>query len=701
MKKISIIFLTVFALVCVIAALSACTPQTALGNLQADFTDGKLHLTWDGNADSFDIYAGGSVDGEFVKVDSVKKNEFVADDYRLYYVVSAVKGGKEVWKSQPYCYLAMFGDNVRVFTPDTDDSAIQSEITRKYARTIWDEFSEMRQAYLFMPGQYAVTAQVGYYTTVAGLGYSPADVTLDGFRTEENPIASGSLINFWRGAENFSVNSDALWCVSQATFLRRMNFRNNLALDGGGYSSGGFLADSKVGGNVTNNTQQQWFSRNSNWNNWTKSDINMVFSGVVGDVKNTWPNPRNTVLENTTVMKEKPFLVFDEQQGFGVFAPSLTRDTKGVSWDGASGAEGKFVPISTFYIASPEVDNAATINAAIEDGKHVLFTPGIYNIEAPITVNYGNTILLGMGLATLRTTADNNDGAVVVGDVPGVTVCGLLVDAGSYCKTLMTVGNTKHANVGMQDNPIHLADMFFRLGGDRYRDKDGQLQQRNVGADVTLLVNADNVLGDNFWMWRADHGMDGSVLLPYTDQEGGLLPDAAANSGWKFWRNFSVGWKGAEYGNYGKNGIVVNGDDVTIYGLMVEHYGEYQTIWNGERGFMCFYQSETPYDAPNQSAWMCGDKKGYASYKVADHVQTHNAYGIGVYYVCNGKGIQLDSAIEAPSAKGINLFHMAVANFKTNDGNGINHIVNDRGTGVFSSGAKTSFTSYIGGVYTN
>ena len=82
-------------------------------------------------------------------------------------------------------------------------------------------------------------------------------------------------------------------------------------------------------------------------------------------------------------------------------------------------------------------------------------------------------------------------------------------------------------------------------------------------------------------------------------------------------------------------------------------------------------------------------------------MQTHNAYGIGVYYVCNGKGIQLDSAIEAPSAKGINLFHMAVANFKTNDGNGINHIVNDRGTGVFSSGAKTSFTSYIGGVYTN
>ena len=51
------------------------------------------------------------------------------------------------------------------------------------------------------------------------------------------------------------------------------------------------------------------------------------------------------------------------------------------------------------------------------------------------------------------------------------------------------------------------------------------------------------------------------------------------------------------------HGLIVRGDDVTAYGLFVEHCQEYQTIWNGNGGRMYLYQSEMPYDPPSQAAW--------------------------------------------------------------------------------------------------
>lgn len=693
MKKIKF-FICIAALCCASLCLPACDPGGGeVKGLDAYFSDGKLTLAWSGSG-SFEVYK--AEDGEnYEKVAETKARSYSTDDYYSTYIVKSVKNGAVVSQSRPYRYLDILGENVRIFGENDDKEDIQAAIDVTYKRLIWDEFSERRQAFMFLPGEYDVTARTGYYTGFYGLGRTPEDVTLSGFRTEESPLASGSLVNFWRAAENFSVENDALWCVSQATSLRRMNFKGDLALDGGGYSSGGFLADSVVAGRITNSTQQQWFTRNSRFSEWTKSDINMVFSGVEGKVANTWPNPRNTVLETTTVMREKPYIVFDETDGLGVVVPEIGEHTKGVSWK--SGATGKFISLSDFYIADAQRDTAKSLNAALAEGKHLLFTPGIYRIEQPIEVGMGDTVILGLGLATLQTAADNVDCCIRVGDVSGVCIGGLLVDAGSECQALMRVGDTVHAN--SEGTPICLSDMFFRLGGGRLRNDAGELEQRSVGADITLEVNSDNVIGDNFWMWRADHGMDGSVLEPFTDADGGLLPDAAQKSNWAYWRNFCVGWKGEEYSNYGKNGVVVNGDGVTFYGLMVEHYGEYQTLWKGENGFMCFYQSETPYDAPDQAAWKNGSKNGYASYKVADNVKTHSANGVGVYYVCNGKGIKLDNAIEAPAAAGVSIFHMAVANFKTNDGNGINSIINGRGKGVFSSGAKTSFTSFADGKY--
>ena len=71
------------------------------------------------------------------------------------------------------------------------------------------------------------------------------------------------------------------------------------------------------------------------------------------------------------------------------------------------------------------------------------------------------------------------------------------------------------------------------------------------------------------WIWRADHGNGGTV-----------------------------GWTT----NTAANGLVVNGNNVTMYGLFVEHYQQYQVIWNGNGGRTYFFQNEIPYDVPNQAS---------------------------------------------------------------------------------------------------
>ena len=38
----------------------------------------------------------------------------------------------------------------------------------------------------------------------------------------------------------------------------------------------------------------------------------------------------------------------------------------------------------------------------------------------------------------------------------------------------------------------------------------------------------------------------------------------------------------------------VNGNNVTAYGLAVEHYQQDETVWNGQGGTVIFYQNEKP-----------------------------------------------------------------------------------------------------------
>lgn len=540
------------------------------------------------------------------------------------------------------------GPNVVVFDPSMSSSTIQNRLDSIFQQQETNQFGSQRYAVLFKPGSYNANVNVGFYTQVAGLGLSPDAVTVNGAVHAEADWfpPQNATQNFWRGAENLSVNPTGgadRWAVSQASAYRRMHLRGNLALDDGGWSSGGLLADTKVDGQVNSGSQQQWLTRNSQLGSWTGSNWNMVFVGSQGVPGTSFPNPPYTTVAQTPVSREKPFLYVDGDGTYKVFVPSVRSNSSATSWAGGS-PSGSSLSLDSFYVVKPGA-TAGDINAALAAGKNLLVTPGVYHLNQTLQVNRADTVVLGLGLATF--IPDNGVTAMKVADVDGVKVAGVLFDAGTTnSPTLMEVGPTG-SSASHAANPTSLHDVYFRVGG------------AAVGrATTSLVINSDNVIGDHMWIWRADHGS-------------------------------GVGWNT----NTGDTGLIVNGDDVTAYGLFVEHYQKYQTIWNGNGGRTYFYQNEMPYDPPNQAAWMNGATQGYAAYKVADSVTSHQAYGLGSYCFFNvNPSVTAERAIEAPNRTGVRFTSMVTVSL---GGTGtIRHVVNNTGGPSNSGSNVANLTNY-------
>lgn len=684
-----------------IISLSTCLLLSVVGckkgerkEFKVEFQNGKVTFSNPVTNSTFNVYQSDSKDGNYKEILKDQHDKFTTDDIYSYFVFESIDGN-EISKPYSYIYSAFDSENVKIITENDDPIDVQNDIDNVYNRMEWDEFSLNRYAYLYMPGDYStIQEKVGYYTTVFGLGYTPDDVTLKTVSRYNSPLASGALCNFWCGIENFSTNESVNFYVSQATYLRRMHIHGDITLSDSGYSSGGFLANSVIDGEIKNTTQQQYLFRNDEWKSYNGNvDINMVYSGVKGKINYKWPEQRVTILNTTNRIKEKPFLVFDDEKGLGLFQPSLKENTSGVSFNEE---DGDFHSLNEFYIAHSDKDTSITLNEMLKKGKSIIFTPGTYEIESPLNVTSPKTILFGMGMATLRSSQDNKEAILKTDDVDGLVISDLLFEAGSVMENMIVVGdNTNHDH---KDNPTLLADIFLRLGGNI---------NRTNGCENGLVINSCDVIGDNFWLWRADHGMDRDVFNDYINEDGTLPNNIGELTDYKFWKGIGVGWKNQSPNNYATHGAIINGDRVSLYGLMCEHFGEYQTIWNGDDGYLVFYQSETPYDCPDQNSWKKGDQRddqGYASYKVDDDVSTHTAYGIGVYYVHNDTNneIVMDHAIEAPETDGIELHHMAIANFKANKGCGIRYILNKHGQGNIApyTSQKTSLTSLINGKIT-
>ncbi|OIJ67378.1 RICIN domain-containing protein [Streptomyces mangrovisoli] len=538
------------------------------------------------------------------------------------------------------------GPNVVVFDPSMSSSAIQGKLDTIFKQQETNQFGSQRYAVLFKPGAYSANVDVGFYTQVSGLGLTPDAVTVNGaVHAEADWFQGNATQNFWRGAENLSVNptggSDR-WAVSQAAPYRRMHLRGNLALDDGGWSSGGYLADSKVDGQVDSGTQQQWLTRNSQLGSWTGSNWNMVFAGSTGVPATSFPSPPYTTVAQTPVTREKPYLYVDGSGAYQVFVPSLRTNSAGTSWSG--GAQGTSLPISQFYVVKPGA-TATQINAALAAGQNLLVTPGVYHLDQTLRVTRPDTVVLGLGLATF--VPDNGVTAMSVADVDGVKIAGLLFDAGTTSSPSLLEVGPSGSSASHTSDPTSLHDVYVRVGG------------AGVGRATTgLVVNSDDVIGDHMWIWRADHGS-------------------------------GVGWTS----NTADTGLVVGGDNVTMYGLFVEHFQKYQVIWNGNGGRTYFFQNEMPYDPPNQAAWMNGSTQGYAAYKVADSVTSHQAYGLGSYCYFNvNPAVTAARAIEAPNTPGVRFSSMVTVSL---GGTGtISHVVNNTGGPSNSSTNVANLSSY-------
>ncbi|WP_406467351.1 coagulation factor 5/8 type domain-containing protein [Streptomyces hirsutus] len=532
------------------------------------------------------------------------------------------------------------GPNVIVFDPSTP--GIQAKLDEVFARQEADQFGPGRYQFFFKPGTYhGLNAQLGFYTSISGLGLSPDDTTINGDVTVDAGWFDGNATqNFWRSAENLAlvpVNGTNRWAVAQAAPFRRMHIRGglNLAPDGYGWASGGYIADSRIDGVVGPYSQQQWYTRDSSVGGWTNAVWNMVFSGVEGAPAQSFPEPPYTTLARTPISREKPLLYLDGA-GYRVFLPALRRDARGVTW-GSGTPRGTSLPLDRFYVAKPG-DSAATLNQALGQGLNLLLTPGIYHIDQPIRVNRAGTVVLGLGYATL--IPDNGATALQVADVDGVRLAGFLVDAGPVnSRTLVEIG-PNGASRDHSADPITVQDVFIRIGG----AGPGK-------ATTSMVINARHTIVDHTWIWRADHG------------EG-------------------VGWET----NRCDYGVVVNGHDVLATGLFVEHFNKYDVQWNGERGRTIFFQNEKAYDAPNQAAIQNGSLKGYAAYKVGDRVTTHEGWGMGsyCYYNVNPTIVQ-HHGFAAPNRPGVRFHHLLVVSLS---GNGqYECVIND--TGAPTSGTNT------------
>src|SRR6266540_982061 len=395
-----------------------------------------------------------------------------------------------------------FGPNVKIFDPSMSTTDIKATVDAIAGQQISNEFGTQRYALLFMPGTYGSTAdplnvQVGYYTEVSGLGSSPGDVSVNGTIDSYNRcylLGCNALVNFWRSLSNLTINvagktdcrSGEFWATSQASPLRRVDVNGYVTLQdycSGLWSnaSGGFIADSRFSNStVFNGLQQQYLVRNSSLGGWTNAAWNQVFAGVKNAPPQAFPSPPYTTLDTNPAAREKPFLYVDSTGHFNVYVPTAQFNSSGTSWQNGQ-TPGRSIPIENFFIARP-TDTVQTINDALAQGKNLIFTPGIYNIDKTITITRADTVVLGLGMATLD--VQNGVAAMTVADVPGVEISGLIVDAGPVNSAALLRVGTALNPTGSSDptDPTALHDVFFRVGG------------AHVGkASASLVVNSDDV----------------------------------------------------------------------------------------------------------------------------------------------------------------------------------------------------------------
>ncbi|MHA6761383.1 discoidin domain-containing protein [Streptacidiphilus sp. PAMC 29251] len=556
------------------------------------------------------------------------------------------------------------GANTYVFTPSMPQAQIQNTVNQLFVQQNTNQFGTQRYALLFMPGTYGtadnpLTVDVGYYEEVAGLGQNPKDVVINGVVNSYNQCSNGpntcyATNNFWRSIYNLTINVDSVgtitqtpgcgdtvngcgfdngadfWATSQEAPLRRLNMNGQLNLMDNtstpAWCSGGWMSDSQVG-HVLNGCQQQFMTSTSKVGFWTNSLWNQAFCGTTGapaDNFTATPNDNNNIRDHYTNLatcgttREMPYL-YQSANGLAVWVPSVVTGQVGPSWHSGQ-TPGTSQPISQYFVASPS-NTSTDINTALDAGKSILFTPGIYKLDQTLRVTKPDTKLIGLGFSSLYPSS--NQTTVDVADVPGVDISGLILEGGTNQGSIVNFGSPNSTSDFSAD-PSTLHDDTIRVGG-----------QFAGQAQTGLVLNQNNAQISNLWVWRADHGAG----------QGGDVASATV---------------GCFTCDQLQNGLIVNGNNVNAYGLFDEHTNKEAAIWNGQGGRLVFFQNENPYEMTDQSQWMYSPtQKGYPALRVADTVNTFNGYAMGSYnYYSKGVDIHSAMAFLAPNKPGVQFTHL-------------------------------------------
>lgn len=612
----------------------------------------------------------------------------------------------------------------------------------------------------FLSGDATQGFALGFLTQVLGLGKSPDDTQISGMgiqvlnRCDENIPDSGNadtnreeclriggLNNFWRGFENVSMlnsspeNTPLRLAISQATPIRRIHLsekgqtpqKQELVLcdwygtthDQCGYTSGGFMANASIP-TLTPGSQQQWLLRNAKIQNsqtavWNFVDLSnnigqYIFASpqdhyqspkgsiwakewVSGQTGSITTYPLTTVPPKNLIIREKPFLLkMNDQAPWSVARPGIESGRNGYNWQ-EPGLDKPEMIDDNYLIIAPNPDkgnyaninsnDVSSINAALNAGKRIIFMPGVYHLYDTINVTQADSLILGLGMPSVVCETEKPCIAVIGNAEKGTQIAGMIFDAGyKLTSTMVQIGDpTQSSTKDNSDNPIVLSDIFIRIAEFQYPDKSRSHGIRQTKTGMTIYSN--NAIGDNIWIWRGDH-----------DLASGDSPNNADNLvTWNF--------------NRAAHGLVVYGDHVSIYGLAVEHFQDYQTVWYGDDGRVYMYQSEMPYDVPdtkdnpatdpNKSLWICHDPKtgaqkergvGCASYVIDSTVNSHYATGLGIYtffypfppysYAHQSQTPPIvKSAIKAPQRKDVVLEHIHGRFLDGTQYSGLLSLVND------------------------
>lgn len=605
--------------------------------------------------------------------------------------------------------------SVKVFYPNMTASEIMkscqetqdpvSTVNNITSHTSAHHFVNQRWALLFAPGTYrGVDVEIGYYVQLAGLGQAADDVrfvdcekgphvpSLNQNVPDLIPWGTG-LDTFWRCAENFYSNTTTTtgggmnWVVSQAAPLRRVHVATDLNLCyGGAFVSGGVLANARIDGQMNLGGQQQWLSRNVDYlgknlpigGAW--STVHVGCTGAVPDSDaGSSKRPAVSVEPVPLVRVEKPYIVLLKDGRYQLRVPQPTFGKAAVGSD-LTGRHDQVRDFSRVKVARADIDSTETLQMALDEGKDLALSPGIYTLQTSLKIRHANQVLLGLGLATLVAPKDGSPCIRVLPNRPGVRVAGIMLQASKQeieanfpdtrdcpdgVASLLEWGYPDADDRGQTENPGVLTDVFARVGGP---DLD-----RTVSTDVMIRIHSSNVVGDNLWLWRADH-------LKLADGEKANYPSVSK----LYFQTMKDQCKCA-------NGLIVNGDHVTIYGLAVEHTEEHQVIWNGNHGRVSFYQSELPYDVTQFSF----GEKDYTGFVIHESVDHHEGIGLGIYSNFRDWRVRVQTAARHPNKAGVRLSHLFTVrldNYGT-----IESVVNGKGTAATGKGKPYRVDDSSGG----